>query len=437
MGSKKVADKSSRREVLKTAGLALTGAGLATFMGPWKHLRVYAQAQDKPLKIGLTHDATGQFGASGQSERRGTMMAIDEFNEKGGVLGREITTVWQDTETTPATGSRVAERFITSEECAFIVGAVQSGVANAISQACQKYGVVYFNTNSSSTTESGKDCHRTKFMWDGNADNFAQASVKGSIEKFGPKWVLLTNDYVWGHDSSAATRKTLAKHGGEVIEEILVPVGTRDFSTILLTVQQLKPDCVAPAVGGDDFKALRTQVLGLGLDKKIAFSSGAVPDWPDIWGLGHDAVFGVFPTTWYHYLELPDVPEFVARYRNQSPDAPSPVPGNVFYNGYYAMRELLRTIEQVGSTNNIKIIKALEGHRMSARDRMQHHDAWINPATHHVEQTVYTCSANSEPRDDTDYFKVVDVSKPDDVTSTASDAECKLETYEATPTYEL
>ncbi|RPI36776.1 MAG: ABC transporter substrate-binding protein, partial [Hyphomicrobiaceae bacterium] len=114
--------KVSRRRVLQTAGAA--SLGVVAFAGPWKHLRVYAQASAKPIKIGLTHDASGQFGASGQSEKLGTMLAIEEANARGGVLGRKLTSVWQDTETTPATGTRVAERFIAREEVAFMVGAV-------------------------------------------------------------------------------------------------------------------------------------------------------------------------------------------------------------------------------------------------------------------------------------------------------------------------
>ena len=158
---KKLLDKTvSRRTVLKTT--AATGA--VAFFGPWKHNRVYAAASDKPIKIGLTMDASGQFANSGQSEKRGAMMAVDEFNEAGGVLGRKIETVWMDTETTPQTGTRVAERMITRENVHFLVGAVQSGTANAISQVCQKYGCVYFNTNSSSPTESGVNCHRVKFV---------------------------------------------------------------------------------------------------------------------------------------------------------------------------------------------------------------------------------------------------------------------------------
>ena len=74
---------------------------------------------------------------------------------------------------------------------------------------------------------------------------------------------------------------------------------------------------------------------------------------------------------------------------------------------------------------------------MPARDRMQDHDAWINPSTHHVEQTVYTGISNPEPRDDTDYFKIIAAAKPEDVRSLDSDSECKLETYESTSTYEM
>ena len=153
--------KVSRRTLLKTTALA-GAAGGAAFMGPWKHTRVYAAASDKPIRIGLTHDASGQFANSGQAEKRGTIMAIEEANAAGGVLGRKIEYVWMDTETNPQTGTRVAERLITRENVHFMVGAIQSGTANAISQVAQKYGCIYFNTNSSSPTESGKNSRRTK-----------------------------------------------------------------------------------------------------------------------------------------------------------------------------------------------------------------------------------------------------------------------------------
>ncbi len=423
----------SRRGLLKSTGAT---AGLAAFFGPWRHNRVYAAATDKPIKIGITSDASGQYANSGASDRRGMAMAIAEFNARGGVLGRNVETIHLDTETTPATGSRVAEPLITREECAFMIGAVSSGVANAISQVAQKYGTVYLNTNSSSPTESGKNCHRVKFVWDGNGANFAKAAVRNTIDAVGKKWLLLTNDYVWGHNTSAATRKLVDVYGGEIIDEILVPQGTRDFSSTLLSVQQAKPQVVAAAVGGDDQKALRQQVAQLGMGDSPAWINNQ-QDWPDVYGLPLDNLFGVFGTTWYYKLDLPGVAEFVQRYQAMYSETRMKVPGNVFYNGYMATRELLSAVERAGTTNNIVVIKQLEGLKMSAADRMQHHDAWIDPNTHQVQQSVYLATANTGSTDPDDLFKILSSSDPDSVNDAGAAAACNLESYADTPTYEM
>jgi branched-chain amino acid transport system substrate-binding protein len=421
----------TRRRLMGTAAAA--GAA-TTFMGPWKFNSALAQS-DRPIKVGFTSDASGQYANSGASDRRGMMMAIAEANSGGGVLGRQIEYIHIDTETTPATGSRVAERMITREECGFLIGAVSSGVANAISQVAQRYGVIYLNTNSSSPSESGENCHRVKFVWDGNGANFAQAAIKNAIDAYGGDFLLLTNDYVWGHDTSAATRKLIDQYGGEVIDEILIPQGTRDFSAALTSIQQEGPSVVAAAVGGDDLVALRQQVAQLGMGSNPPWINNQ-QDWPDIYGLPLDNLFGVFGTTWYYKLDLPGVADFIGRYQAMYPETAMQVPGNVFYNGYMATRELLAAIERAGTTSNIAVIKELEGHQMSAADRMQHYDAWIDPVTHQVQQTIYLATANDAPADDNDMFKILTQSPPDAVADTAAQSACKLESYEDTPTFD-
>ena len=433
MDSKDIPHNAKRRNFLATGAAA---AGAASFFGPWAHNRVWAQsASAKPLVIGLTMDASGQYAASGGEERLGAMMAIKEFNDKGGVLGRPIEAIHMDTETTPATGSRVAERMINRNDAAFLIGAVHSGVANAISQVAQKYGCIFLNTNSSSPTESGKDCHRVKFVWDGNGNNFAQATVRNAIKANGKDWVLLTNDYVWGHSTSKATRAIVEASGGRVVEELLVPQNTRDFSSYLLKLQQLKPAVVATAIGGDDIKALRQQVVQLGLQKKMAWVNNQ-QDWPDVYGLGPEAIFGVFGTTWYYRLDLPGVKEFVASYQKQFPGMAIAVPGNVFHNGYMATRELLRCVQEAGTTNNLAVIKKLEGRKMSARDRLQHFDAYVDPVTHQCQQTIYLATYNDTPAEKNDIFRILAQSEPKDVIDGGGAQTCKLESYDATPSYE-
>ena len=397
----------SRRTVIKSGLLATAG-----FFGPWQHTRVLAQGAKKSIKIGFTCDASGQYGNSGQDDLRGMRMAIDEFNAKGGVIGRKIEWITADTETNPATGTRVAERFIAQQECGFLIGAVHSGVANAITQVANKYGTIYFNSNSSSPTEAGQNCSRIKFVWDGNGTNFSKAAVKNAVSGIGKNWLLLTNDYVWGHNTSAATKAEVEKAGGKIIDNLLVPQNTRDFTSYLLKVQQAKPDVVAMAIGGDDMKALRQQVSSLKLEDKTAWINNQ-QDWPDIWGAA-DTLFGVFGTNWYHKLSLPGVDDFVKRWQKTYPKSPIPVPGNVSYNGYMATRELLRAIERAGSTNNHAVIKQLEGHKMPAVDRMQHYDAYIDPLTHQVQQTIYLARRNRKPKDATDLYEIISWSKPED-----------------------
>jgi len=73
---------------------------------------------------------------------------------------------------------------------------------------------------------------------------------------------------------------------------------------------------------------------------------------------------------------------------------------------------------------------------MSARDRMQHHDAWIDPNTHQVQQTIYMASYNDKPAEADDIFKILANVPPQDVADQDAAKACKLETYEATPSYE-
>jgi branched-chain amino acid transport system substrate-binding protein len=423
--------KLSRRSLLKYGASAV---GAVAFMGPWKFNRVYAAATDKPITIGLTSDASGLYAANGQMDRFGQFMAIDEFNEKGGVLGRKVKYIHQDTETTPATGSRVAEKLITRDNVDFLMGATSSSVANAISQIAQKYGTIYFNTNSSSPTESGKNCHRTKFTMDADAVEFANGMTVAAMKKYGKKWMMFTSDYVWGHMATDAVTRIGKPIGLTVMDNLIAPIGTRDFSSFLLKVQQNKPDVVSVAIGGDDLQVLKAQIDDLGMKRSCAWAYGG-NDWVDL----QEGFFGTLSQIWYWKLDLPGVAEFVQKYRTKYPNAKITSPGNACYNGYQAVKTLLNAVERAGTTNNIAVIKQLEGHKISALERMQHHDAWIDPDNHHMQQTMYLLEENPNPAHKDDIFKIVGMASPEEVRNVDTPTECRgaMESYEDTPVYEI
>jgi branched-chain amino acid transport system substrate-binding protein len=101
------------------------------------------------------------------------------------------------------------------------------------------------------------------------------------------------------------------------------------------------------------------------------------------------------------------------------------------------MRELLRAVERAGTVNNIAVIKELEKLRVSGRDRMQHHTAYMNPKTHHLQQSVYVARENLERLDEEDVFKILSHVGPEEVADNEANSPCKLESYDATPSYEV
>jgi branched-chain amino acid transport system substrate-binding protein len=415
----------------------LAGAGLgASFFGPWKINHVHASAQDKPFTIGITTDGTGQYAGSGATELLGIRMAVSEFNERGGVLGRKIRLIHQDIENNPATGTRVAEKLLSRHECNFLIGGLNSGVSNAIARVAQKYGAIYLDANSSSPSESGANCHRVKFVWDGNGNNFGRAIVKNAAVSAGNRWMLLTSDEQWGRQVNQAVRKAAEGMGARIMDELMVPESSFDYTAQLRDVKQRKPDVVAAAFCGDHLKALRAQVAHAGLQDKPAWLFNQ-QDWPDIYGLPKGSLFGIFATSWYHRFDLPGVGDFVRRYRAAFPNERIPVPGNVFYNGYMVTRETLRAFERAGTTNNIAVIKELERLRVSASDRMQHHAAYMNPKTHQLQQSIYTAKENLDRRDDDDVFRILSCTSPEEAADSGAESSCRLESYETTPTYEV
>ena len=336
----------TRRRLLQGSAIGTALAGAGAFFGPWTHNRAYAQG--KPIKLGLTCDASGQYGNSGQDDLRGIKIAIKEFNAKGGVLGRKIECDHRRHRNQP--GDRHAHRRALHPRGRLVPdrgAALRRRERHHPGRAEVRHDLPQHQLLGS-PTEAGENCHRVKFVWDGNGTNFAQAAVKKRRQ--GHRQELAAADqrlrlgphHLEG-DADRSSRRTAAS----VVDDLLVPQNTRDFTSYLLKIQQIKPDVVAAAVGGDDIKALRAAGRPAqarrqaGLDQQPAGLAGRL-------GLGPRASSACSAPTGTTSSTLPGVKEFVATWKKMAGAGAIQVPGNVSYNGYMATRELLRAIERAG-----------------------------------------------------------------------------------------
>ena len=102
----------------------------------------------------------------------------------------------------------------------------------------------------------------------------AQALTKTLLRKFGKRWYFFTPDYAWGHFLYDGFAKILKKASGTDLGNELMPLGSTDFCSALIKVQQAKPDVIIVLQGGDDFVNLMKQATQFGLTKNLAFGNG-------------------------------------------------------------------------------------------------------------------------------------------------------------------
>jgi len=385
-----------------------------------------------PVIIAHVAPTTGRFALHAEADRRGTDMAVEEFNARGGVLGREIVLVSRDSTLNDSHAAQVAEELITQTKVGFMVGAIHSGVAASMSAVCQKYGVIFINTNSSAPSESVENAHRTKFVFDASAANFNRALLKYALANHQSKRVLLlTEDDVWGHSSAAASRPYIAEYGGTVVGEVVVPEALPDPAGVLKRVAALPADVVAVSISGDNQIKLFAQIDPKVLEKQ-SWIVGEV-DWEELYP-APGTPRPLFGTTWAWNLDTPGTAEFVARYRKRYGHTKLNFPGDVTHAAYLATKALLTAIERAGTTDNHAVTRQLENYKWTAKERMQNTAAYMDPVSHHVQQSIYIARWNPHADHPERGLEILDHIPPEQVRY-EQERTTRLESFADTPRY--
>jgi len=392
----------------------------------------FSAQQANPIVIAHVAPTTGRFSLHAEADRRGVEMAIDEFNARGGLLGREIVMVSSDPTLSPATAAKTAENLITQNRIGFMVGAISSGVAASMSAVCQKYGVIFINTNSSAPSEAVENAHRTKFVFDANAANYNHTLLKYALSRHPSKRVvLLTEDDEWGHSSAAASRPYIAEYGGTVVGEVVASESLPNPAEILKKIAATSADVVAVNISGDNQIKLFSQV-GTEILKKQSWVVGEV-DWEDLYP-APGAPRPLFGVTWAWNFNTPGTADFVARYRKRYGRTRLDFPGHVSHASYLSTKALLSAVDHVGTTDNHAVIQELERFKATAAERMQDAAAFMDPVSHHLQQSTYI--ATWHPRSDHPELGIEILRHaPPDQTKYIKERTTRLESLADTPHY--
>ena len=176
------------------------------------------RAQSDAIKIGHLTPLTGFLGALGEYAVMGIKMATEEINAAGGVMGRKLDVISEDS-VNPATASTKAQRMLEQDKVEFLMGEINSASAQTIMQVAARNKKLFLQIGARSDVLRGKNCNRYTFHVDipvtVMVNAAGQALLRDGLIK-GKRIFCLTSDYLFGHDLSKAAKAFIAANGGTV-----------------------------------------------------------------------------------------------------------------------------------------------------------------------------------------------------------------------------
>jgi branched-chain amino acid transport system substrate-binding protein len=361
-----------------------------------------AYAAGEPIKIGIISPVSGNYGDHGKLERMGMIAALEEAGKT--VLDRPIEIVVADSETNPDIAARRARRLIEVDGCHFLMGSVSSSVSAAISAVAAEKKVLYFATNGNSDALNADKANTYMFRVAPSMAILVRGGAEYVANNIGKKWFYITHDYSWGHSGTAWARKSAANLGVKEVGEIKVPLGTRDFSSQLLQVRQSGADVLVITMAGFDNVALLKQLAEYRIYDKMKVWY-TLMEFVDMWPLKPEQR-KAYANVEVYWNENAKTKAFAEKLQKKYPDSPCPMPlDNGTYEGWLAMKILLKGIQKAGSTDVPAVIKAVEG--MEIKDNMRKYPTKVRAWDHQVITQVDLIKANPKATGP-DMWEVID-----------------------------
>jgi branched-chain amino acid transport system substrate-binding protein len=365
---------SRRRTLLKTGALV---AGSAALGYP-----ALAGAQANTIKIGHLTPLTGFLGALGEYAVQGIKMAAEEINASGGLLGRQIELISEDS-VNPQTASSKAQRMIEQNKVAVLMGEINSASALTISQVAARNKTLFMSIGARSDALRGKDCNRYTFHVDIPVTVMVNAAGEALLREGlvkGKKIYALTSDYLFGHDLSRQAKRFFTANGGTVIGDELVPTDLTDFSPQLIKIRQARPDLIATNLGGNQVTNFVKQYAEFGLQFPVA---GFNLNTADAWAAGEGNLGGIWPTVWHHELKTPGSQAFVQKFTQKY----GRIPENHAWIEYVSLMMLAQAIRETKSVDPDKLIAYFESEAQF--DVLKGRKAYFRSWDHQLMQEAY------------------------------------------------
>ena len=307
------------------------------------------------IKVGEFASLTGKEATFGNSSHKGTLLAIEEINSKGGVLGKKLKLISEDNRTSPGESATVVRKLISRDKVVAILGEVASGRSLEAAPICQQNKIPMISPSSTNpkVTETGDYIFRVCFTDPFQGKLLADFAQK----KLNAKRAALLTDVSAPYSVGLAQffREPFTAGGGNVVIEQKFNSGDKDFKAQLTAIKAANPDVIFAPCYYTEAGLITRQARDLGITVPLVGGDG----WeaPELIQIGGKALEGTYYSTHYSPEDKePMVQEFVkkfrARFKNETPDAMAAL-------GYDSALVLADALKRAGTTDGPKLRDAL------------------------------------------------------------------------------
>jgi len=351
--------------------ILIAGAVLAVAVAAY----VWLRPSSSPIRVGILHSRTGPMAISENSMVDGELLAIEQINAAGGLLGRKLVAVIADGASNPPTFAREAERLITQEKVDILFGCWTSACRKTVKPVIEKHNHLLVYPMAYEGLEQSPN-----IIYTGAAPNQQIIpALKWSFDNLGTKFFLVGSDYVWPHSINAIISDVLPALGATIVGEDYVFFGSSDVTHAIEAIKATKPDVILSSVVGESniafYKAL--QEAGLTPDKMpvVSFSIGE----EEVRALPKASLVGQY-SAWNYFqsMRTPENDAFVAAFRARY--GANRVTSDVIETSYFSVLLWSKAVIEAGSTQLTKVRPAMLGQSFSAPEGVVSIDA----ATQHT-----------------------------------------------------
>lgn len=314
---------------------------------------------DTEVTVGILHSATGTMAISETGSIEAEKLAIQQINDAGGILGRQIKIIQEDGASDWPTFAEKAKKLLVNDKVAAIFGCWTSASRKAVLPVLEQYnGMLYYPT-----FYEGLEQSKNVIYTGQEATQQILASLDWVNKTKGAKtFFMIGSDYIWPRTSNKIARKHIEGHleGCKVVGEEYFPLGSTQFNSVINKIKLTKPDVIwMDVVGGSNvafYKQLKAS--GIDLSKQLLLTISVTED--EIDGIGGENIAGAYACMkYFQSLKNPNNEAFVAAFHKMWGD--KTVIGDVTQAAYLGPHLWKLTAEKAGSFDVDKIAAASSG----------------------------------------------------------------------------